>query len=348
MNQKKIVLALDDQLGTSSPFWRFSASSDDLVLCSEDGCVLTKIRLNPVQIAKIQNLTGTTSTLLLDVRLFDRQLQLHLIGKKINAIEWAGVAAALSDSESVARNFTQALTFAEQIVSTVNSVVVVVNKLGDIQRFNQLAEEYTGQKEKDVVGMNVQELFMSPSEGKASRENIVGFFDQDKSLDVERVVKTVKGSRLFLFRNRFAPSVGWTDEKLLVCSGIDITDIRDDRPFIGENRSFSKRTESYFIDVMNRVMNWASLVDGARALLACFDNGEGDRSTLAHAKRIAAQAVSDAYALHEELDTSLPVSTTSDQPRGAAMYAQVPLRTRASPVERSDEISERRLTEISQ
>jgi PAS domain S-box-containing protein len=303
MNHKKNSLALDAQLGTSSPFWRFVLPGEELVLLSESGRILTKIKLEAIQVDEIRRLSGVASILVIDACLFGKKLQLHLIGKKINAAEWAGVAAALSDSKTVARNFTQALFFAEQIVSEVNSVVVVVNRNGDIQRFNNLAEEYTGKKEKDVVGMNAQELFMTGVEGRASRENIARFFEEGMSRDVERHVETVKGSRLFLFRNRFAPSVGWTDEKLLVCSGIDITDARAD--LMPNDQRGSGRAETYCIEVMNRIMNWASMVDGARALLASFDNGDGDRTALAHAKRIATQAVGDAYALHEELDARL-------------------------------------------
>jgi hypothetical protein len=56
---------------------------------------------------------------------------------------------------------------------------------------------------------------------------------------------------------------------------------------------------------MDKVMNWAALVDGVTALLGRIERGEGNANAIAHAKRLASQALADAYALHEELDAKL-------------------------------------------
>ena len=72
--------------------------------------------------------------------------------------------------------------------------------MGNIQRFNRLCEEYTGLKEREVIGQSVFTLFMSRREAAASRRNIEVFFREGNSYDqVERWVKTCKGQRLFLF-----------------------------------------------------------------------------------------------------------------------------------------------------
>ena len=64
---------------------------------------------------------------------------------------------------------------AEQVVSEANSVIVILDQNGNIQRFNRLSEEYTGLKEQEVIGQNVFKLFMSRSEAAASKRNITGF-----------------------------------------------------------------------------------------------------------------------------------------------------------------------------
>ena len=69
----------------------------------------------------------------------------------------------------------QGLSFAEQVVSEANSVIVILDQNGNIQRFNRLSEEYTGLKEQEVIGQNVFKLFMSRSEAAASKRNITGF-----------------------------------------------------------------------------------------------------------------------------------------------------------------------------
>lgn len=106
----------------------------------------------------------------------------------------------------MARDLAQGLSFAEQVVSEANSVIVILDQNGNIQRFNRLSEEYTGLKEQEVIGQNVFKLFMSRSEAAASKRNITGFFRNGSSYEVERWIKTRKGQRLFLFRNKFVHS----------------------------------------------------------------------------------------------------------------------------------------------
>lgn len=126
----------------------------------------------------------------------------------------------------MARDLAQGLSFAEQVVSEANSVIVILDQNGNIQRFNRLSEEYTGLKEQEVIGQNVFKLFMSRSEAAASKRNITGFFRNGSSYEVERWIKTRKGQRLFLFRNKFVHSGSGKNEIFLICSGTDITEER--------------------------------------------------------------------------------------------------------------------------
>jgi cyclic di-GMP phosphodiesterase Gmr len=236
MNDDQHDHVLFARFGTSSPCWRLSSDSNALELTpeTEDDAATVAIALSGAQAAQIRRLTGVTSHLTMDVRLSGVALRLHLVGKKLNGSTWAGTASEYEDTESVARDLVHGLSFAEQVVSEVNSVVVIVDSKGRIQRFNRLAEELTGMKEEDVIGRNVWALFMSSEAGAASSQNISGFFRQGVAYEVERRVRTVHGERLFLFRNKFVMSGSGVDEQFLICSGTDITKERNAQERLSE------------------------------------------------------------------------------------------------------------------
>lgn len=90
--------------------------------------------------------------------------------------------------------------------------------MGNIQRFNRLCEEYTGLKEREVIGQSVFTLFMSRREATASRRNIEVFFAMVILYEVERWVKTCKGQRLFCSA-QFVHNGSGKNEIFLICSG---------------------------------------------------------------------------------------------------------------------------------
>ena len=227
MNDEQHGAVLQTYFGTSSPCWRLSFDSNALELAAVRGPANVSVVLTGPQAGKIRALTGVTSHLVLDVSLFGEALQLNLVGKKINSVEWAGTASAYDDTVSVARDLVHGLSFAEQIVSEVNSMVAVIDRNGLIQRFNRKCEEFSGMKEEDVVGKSGLELFMSAEQGQASGSNISAFFDSGKPYEVERYLNTVNGPRLFLFRNKFVRSGSGVDEQFLICAGTDITEERN-------------------------------------------------------------------------------------------------------------------------
>lgn len=217
---------LNTHFGTNSPYWRLAFDSNALVLSAVKGKAHVAVALSATQAAKIHRLGGVTSNLDLIIKLAGEPIHLHLVGRRINKLEWAGTASAFSDTKSVARDLVHGLSFAEQVVSEANSVIVIVDQHGRIQRFNRLSEEYTGLREQDVIGKSIFQLFMSREEAKASKRNIAGFFRNGFSYEVERWLKTVKGERLFLFRNKFVHSGSGKNEMFLICSGTDITEER--------------------------------------------------------------------------------------------------------------------------
>ncbi|HBM2775009.1 TPA: cyclic di-GMP phosphodiesterase [Enterobacter hormaechei subsp. xiangfangensis] len=214
-------------MGTHSPWWRLTADSNALHLAaSESADIIQVVALDDEQAALIRQLTVITSSIAMTLPLYGVDVPVHLVGGKINKNEWAGTASAWNDTPSVARDLAQGLSFAEQVVSEANSVIVILDQNGNIQRFNRLSEEYTGLKEQEVIGQNVFKLFMSRSEAAASKRNITGFFRNGSSYEVERWIKTRKGQRLFLFRNKFVHSGSGKNEIFLICSGTDITEER--------------------------------------------------------------------------------------------------------------------------
>lgn len=213
--------------GTTSPHWRLTADSDALSF-AEDESSQTNIALplTPGQAAMIRAMPVITSSINLTLPLQGVAVPLHLVGRKVNQFSWAGTASAWGDTAAVARDLTLGLSFAEQVVSEANSVIVILDQRGNIQRFNRLSEEYTGLNEHEVIGRNVFQLFMTKQEAASSRRNIAGFFRDGNSYEVERWVKTKKGQRLFLFRNKFVHSGSGKNEIFLICSGTDITEER--------------------------------------------------------------------------------------------------------------------------
>lgn len=214
-------------LGSSSPFWRLSADSNTLHLAASESAEAGQtIALSDEQAEQIRAMTVITSSVTTSLSLFGQEVPLHLVGRKISKAEWAGTASSGNDISPVTRELAQGLSFAEQVVSEAHSAIVILDRHGNIQRFNRLCEEYTGMREKEVIGQNVFTLFMSRKEAAASRRNIASFFLSGSSYEVERWIKTRKGQRLFLFRNKFVHSGSGKNEIFLICSGTDITEER--------------------------------------------------------------------------------------------------------------------------
>ena len=214
-------------LGTISPYWRLTADSNVLHFAtSETSDTCQTIDLDEELATRIREMTAITSSVTMTLTISDTEVLVHLVGRKVSKSEWEGSASEWHDTSSVARDLVQGLLFAEQIVSEANSAIVILDRHGNIHRFNRLCEEYTGLREHEVIGQNVFTLFMSRREAVASRRDISEFFRNGNSFELERWIKTRKGQRLFLFRNKFVHSGSGKNEIFLICSGTDITEER--------------------------------------------------------------------------------------------------------------------------
>ena len=217
---------LQRQLGPESPCWRLGTDSNTLFLSAPDGTAHASARLTAEQANAIRNFSGATNSLHLSVQLVQQPLLLHLTGRKTSSTEWSGTASDFSDTESVANNLVEELSFAEQVVSEANSVIFILDENGLIQRLNYLAEEYIGKQEKEVIGTSIFDLLHSQEDAAASQKNIASFFKNGSAHEAERWFSSVKGPRLFLFRNKIIYRGANQTEPLLICSGTDITEER--------------------------------------------------------------------------------------------------------------------------
>ncbi|MEN8514857.1 MULTISPECIES: cyclic di-GMP phosphodiesterase [Burkholderia] len=259
MDDENDSAVLEAHVGTRSPCWRLGSDSNALELAAVRGLTNVAVALTVEQAARIRALTGVTSHLVLDIALFGESVSLHLVGRKVNTTDWAGTASAYSDAVSVAEDLSHGLAFAEQVVSEVNSLVVILDRNGMVQRFNHLCEEVTGKREVDVIGRSAFELFMSPEQGAQSRSNITGFFASNRSFAVERYINTVNGPRLFQFRNKFVQSGSGVEEQFLICSGIDITE---------ERNAQQRLTELANTDVLTGLPNRHAISERIHAAIA--------------------------------------------------------------------------------
>jgi cyclic di-GMP phosphodiesterase Gmr len=212
--------------GTSSPYWRLTADSDALELSGEQGVASVAVELSGAQAGTIRQMTGVIASLVMDITIFGSQIKVHLVGRKIDTWAWGGNAAHYGDTDTVAKDLEFGLDFAEQVVSEVNSLVVILDSAGRIKRFNRLCEEVTGMKEQDLLGKNAHDLFIPEEVRAESRAAISELFLKKKSYEVIRPIKTRKGVRLIHWRNTHMQSGSGIAETYLVCSGTDITDER--------------------------------------------------------------------------------------------------------------------------
>ncbi|MEM5386696.1 diguanylate cyclase [Paraburkholderia phymatum] len=244
------------------------------------------IALQSGQAARVRTIGGVTGSVTVDTRLFGHNLRLHLVGRKVDRGVWAGTCSPSVSSESVAIDLARGLSFAETILSEVNSLVVVLTRDGRIQRFNRVAEELAGLKEEDVIGKSAWDLFMSDEEAHASRKNIEAFFECGDPYQVERVVKTVKGPRLFLFRNKFVRTGAGEDEKFLVCSGADITEERHAQQRLARLANVDGLTglgnRNYLLGKLHALLADSRIVGTLAILYVDLDNFKRVNDTLGH------------------------------------------------------------------
>jgi c-di-GMP phosphodiesterase Gmr len=251
-------------LGSTTPRWLLRQDSDALNFIDANGEVLVSKVLTAEQAAQVRALTGTTRALELELQLSAGadHCDLILVGKRSDVGVWTGFAADFSSARVVAQALQQGLAFAEQVVSEVHSLVVIIDQNGKLKRLNKLCEELSGFREEDLIGRNAHDLFMPEAEHDDARRNIAHFFATGESWSVERPIRTRNGVRQVLWRNKFVKG-GPEEGTYLVCSGVDITEEREAK---------QKLLELATTDVLTGLANRHAIQEHIAARLAVPDN----------------------------------------------------------------------------
>jgi len=205
-----------------SPRWSFGLDSDVLTLSQDMGIGTNCVRLSASQAKSIRAWGAATEY----VRIKGRgksAVDLVLVGKKTGAGLWSGLASRADDVDAVSAALQKALGYAEQIVSEVNSLVVVIDRNFKIRRFNRLCEERSGMREVDLIGVDAHKLFLPVSHQAEARADIADFFEKGESYETVRPIHTLQGLRQIHWRNKLIRG-GSEEDNYLVCSGVDITD----------------------------------------------------------------------------------------------------------------------------
>src|SRR3546814_11625524 len=109
------------------------------------------------------------------------------------------------DTPAVAKDLAHGLEFAEQVISEVNSLVVIIDHNFNILRFNRLCEEVTGLSDKDVNGRQAHDS-MSLAERETSRPNLTQLFNRSVYYDVERPITHHTRPRTITLRKQIGQS----------------------------------------------------------------------------------------------------------------------------------------------
>jgi cyclic di-GMP phosphodiesterase Gmr len=246
--------------GTASPFWKLTADTNTLQLSGrqeEFGSV--GIELTKAQANDIRELSGSMASKVLDVLIFGDCIRLHLVGRKIDEWEWGGNAASYADTTAVVNDLENGLSFAEQVISEVNSLVIIIDNRGKVKRFNRMCEEVTGVSEASILGRNAHDLFMPKEVRAESWQAISSFFRNEEAYEVTRPLHTLKGLRMIHWRNKIMRSGSGVDEAYLVCSGTDITE---------EHEAKARLFELANSDVLTGLPNRHSIQENIKASVA--------------------------------------------------------------------------------
>lgn len=104
--------------------------------------------------------------------------KLDSIAKKLNVNEQQLKESSnflLSTSNQLFTNKIELLKekkFTDDLLLTANVIIVIYNKAGDIKRFNSFAENVTGYKEEEVLGLNWFDQFMPTEDKEVMKKNI--------------------------------------------------------------------------------------------------------------------------------------------------------------------------------
>jgi len=86
--------------GGENPYWSITGDSDALRLGGSTECSDIACKLNPAAAAQIRSLTSEPQEVPCSLTFYGQQFDVMLVGRRISANKWSGIAAARSVSKS--------------------------------------------------------------------------------------------------------------------------------------------------------------------------------------------------------------------------------------------------------
>ncbi len=165
----------------------------------------------------------------------------------INSLEEDGlsvltISTDISRLKEVEDQLDRERAFVEAILETAGALIVVLNKSGEIVRFNEACERVTGFKEEEVIGKNVLDVFIPSEEKTEVEETFEELVFEENYVYQENHWLTKSGEkRLIAWRN----SIFSLDasEEFVVSIGTDITKERQTERELKESKQVF---ESFF------------------------------------------------------------------------------------------------------
>lgn len=205
--------------------WEYRRGELEIEVRGENGQIF-KYHASQDQIDKIIKLGGIDSHTVIDVSCCDNgTVSFNVIGKNIGDGRWRGFAYNATQLPELETMLLQSLKFAERIAHEVNSYVAVIDANLNIVRFNALCEELTGKKEADMIGKSAMSL-LAKADIAESTERTLDMFRTGVVTTAERTVNTVRGPRRIQWRSRFLDDEIDPSKRMIIVSGVDVTEER--------------------------------------------------------------------------------------------------------------------------
>ncbi len=135
------------------------------------------------------------------------------------------VMADMTDEKLAAEALRRERDFAQRLLETAHTIVMVLGLTGRVLRINRYARDVTGLSESDVLGRDWFELFAPPDQRNELRQVFMKVIDGWRSVGTERELQTSQGK---LAVQWYASALRDGDGKAvgLMVIGHDITEIR--------------------------------------------------------------------------------------------------------------------------
>jgi PAS domain S-box-containing protein len=148
-----------------------------------------------------------------------------IVNSKGSVLGSIGASVDISDRLLVEEQLKTERDFSQNLIRTLGSIVVVLDRMGRIVIFNNTAEKLTGYKAKEAIGKNWFKMFL-PKDVKINVKKVFKDLLSGKlPSEYENPILTKKGKqRIIHWKNTFFKDAGGKI-KFVIATGIDVTEI---------------------------------------------------------------------------------------------------------------------------